>query len=311
MYKALDQVSSEPIVVLSDPRTSYAIPALTKHYVVLNKPSHGSRDDIVTRFADTRSLLSSSVQTRAAAEDVLRRYDVDYILVNKSWLDDRFFTMTRFYSEYTLDFLQGNPTCFVLAYRDSTFELFEVTDECESAELAYKGEPRQEKINSDAVEYLIARRLSTSLSLLGFSLPEAEEVVPGHMVPIDLYWRAEQRIEEPYFIILELLGDYQGRERPWGIAVRKCQEWVQGVKFLVRAVDWFSVPASGLDPGVIFVQSFELEMPSTFTSGPSDLRVYVLSREQALTDQRILPLYLLESEYVYPGVRLRKFESTD
>lgn len=307
MFEYLDQASAQPAVVLSDPQTSYAIPALTKHHVVLNEPSHGSRDDIVTRFADARALLSSPSQSRKDAWATIQQYGVDFILINKTLLDEQFFTMTRFYSTYTLDFLRSNPACFELLYDDAKFELFSVSNLCAPAEIVAKGQLRQKEVSFEEMEYPIEKRFSENLSLLGFSLPGVETIVPGRVLNVDVYWQAEQRIAEPYYIILELLGDYPGCELPYGKLLRKIQTWRQEDVFAVRDVNWLPVPPSGFSQGEVFVQSFELEVPANFIQKtPTDLSVYVLSRTQALSEQRVLPIYFMELEYIYPGIQLKR-----
>ena len=307
MFEYLDRASDQRAVVLSDPKTSYAVPALTKHRVVLNEPSHGSRDDIVTRFGDARALLSSPSQSPEDAWAILQQYDVYFILINKAWVGEQFFTMTDFYAPYTLDFLRNNTACFELLYDDPTFELFNVVNTCVPADIVDKGRPRQEQISLEELEYPLEKRFAGNLSLLGFSLPAAETIVPGRTLRVDIYWQAEQRIVKPYFTMVELLGDYPGRELPYGRLLRKVQAWTQDRSLAVRAVDWFSIPPLSFQPGDVFVQCFELEVPSNFIQTPGDLSVYVLNKEQVLSGQRVLPIFLMENQYIHPGLQLQRF----
>jgi len=305
MFEQLDSVSSVPATVLSDPSTSYAIPALTKHRVVLNAPTHGTRDDIVTRFTETRALLSSPSQSTEEAWAILQRYGVDFILVRKDWLNRVFFPMIPFYSEYTLHFLRNNPVCFNLVYSSTASELFEVLD-CKSTDIDEKGKQREDRFSLQDVEYVVEKRFSDNLTLLGFSLPEGKSNLSSERVRIDIHWRAEKRLEEPYFVILELLADYPRHALPYGRLFRRVRERIKGVKYKTAGVSWMSPPPTGYNSGETFVQSFTLEIPAHFSEGPYDLSLYILTREQALREQRVLPTYFMELEYIYPGIQLKR-----
>ncbi|MCK4305965.1 MAG: hypothetical protein KAY24_17130 [Candidatus Eisenbacteria sp.] len=79
----LDERISSPSVVLSDPLTSYSIPALTRHYTVSVLHQHGSPSDsmAVERLKACRDVLSPYLGAGEKAR-LCRRFNVDYILVN-------------------------------------------------------------------------------------------------------------------------------------------------------------------------------------------------------------------------------------
>jgi len=70
-------------VILSDPLTSYSIPALTRHTTVAVLHQHGSPSDTLAlaRLAACRDVLSPYVGTGEKAR-ICRRFGVEYVLVN-------------------------------------------------------------------------------------------------------------------------------------------------------------------------------------------------------------------------------------
>lgn len=303
LFEELDAFSPEPVVVLSDPRTSYAVPGLTKHHVVLNEPSHGSRDDIVTWFVDTRELLSSPYQLEAEALATLKRYNVDLILVNKTLLNEPFFLEVPLYSDFTLEFLRDNTACFPRLYSDVVFELFEVVG-CAPRDIQGKGHPHENLASSENIEYFVQRRLSHNLSFLGFSLRGDDRVYPGHSKTVDLYWRAEKDLEEPYAIWLELLCKYPGDHLPYGRLLRVTNEYITDTTFETVVFTWLPIPASGVNSDEIWMHSLDVSVSENISEGPCSLSLYILDREQALYGRDVLPFLFMEREYTLPGISL-------
>lgn len=83
---ALDSIEPRPSVVVSDPITSYAIPAYTRHYAMtpLNQHSSPSDDRTPERIQDSQAILSAYVGIRETV-GLLRKYGAQYILVNQSF----------------------------------------------------------------------------------------------------------------------------------------------------------------------------------------------------------------------------------
>jgi hypothetical protein len=307
MFVFLDDLSPERATVLSDPETSYAIPGLTKHYVVLNEPSHGSRDDINQRFIETRELLASPYQTNDDALATLERYGVDFIVINKLWLERVFFLQTPFYSEYTLDFLNSNPLCFELVYDDVAFSVFEFLG-CTSGEIVGKGVPRPAALSVANIQTIVQEEFSKDLTLVGYSLIDSDEILPGDTLRGELYWQISDDVSEPYAVWVGLLCDYQERSLPYGKLGRRVRESVTGEVFQVGSTLWMPTSPQGFSTREIYVQNFVLEIPENLTQNPCDLHLHVLDRRQTLRDQRALPYWFMEMEYTLPSLKLHSFE---
>lgn len=307
VFDQLDQLMAEPGIVLSDPTTSYAVPGLTKHHVVLNEPSHGKRDDLLLRFSETRALLSSSSQSAGAALATLRKYNVDFILVHKRWVDRVFFAKMPFYSDYTLKFLNENSACFRRVYHDAYFEAFQYL-QCDPSDIRHKGISSESTVSVEDMGYSTYHRFTQNLSLLGFSLSDGREVQAGENVDVEVYWQFENSIYEPYAVWLELACDYPGAHLPYGKVFRLVREKATGTVFDVETFAWMPMPPAPLGRGDMLSQSFTLQVPSNMSTGLCSLNMYVLTRRQALYDREALPFLLMEKAYTLPGQRLQMLE---
>lgn len=83
VMERIDREIPGPAVILSDPLTGYALPALTRHFTVAVLPQHGSPADTLSleRLAGVRDVLSPYIGTGEKAR-ICRRFDVDYVLLN-------------------------------------------------------------------------------------------------------------------------------------------------------------------------------------------------------------------------------------
>jgi hypothetical protein len=84
-FRALDAAIREPSVIVSDPATGYAIPALTRHRPISASPQHTSPNDpdARNRLRDTRHILSPYVAPGETLA-LLREYGAQYVLLNDS-----------------------------------------------------------------------------------------------------------------------------------------------------------------------------------------------------------------------------------
>jgi len=308
MFENLDRAASNASIVLSDPWTSYAIPGMTKHTVVLNMPSHGGRNDMYIRFAEMRKLLSDPTQSREEAIETLERYDIDFIVVSKPQLNDYYYYFgTQFYSPYTLSLLRENVTCFENLYTDERFEIYQFTH-CEPVQLELKGQPKSAPFSGE-IEQPTDWRPNEDLTLLGYSLLIDEPIAPSREISATLYWKAENTLDEPYAVWLELLCDYPGKKLPYGKGLRLLQERIKNANFETSVALWLPIPPAGLNKGDVLPQSLRLSLPPNLTSGTCDLNTYVIDREQVLYSSNGLPSLLMEQEYLHRGIKLGTVKS--
>lgn len=84
-FRSIDTAIGERSVVLSDPATGYAVPALTRHFTVSASAQHTPPNDpdARIRLRDTRRMLSPYVNDTETVT-LLRDYGVEWILLNRS-----------------------------------------------------------------------------------------------------------------------------------------------------------------------------------------------------------------------------------
>jgi hypothetical protein len=310
MFETLDHAAPQPSVVLSDPWTSYAVPGMTQHTVVLNMPAHGSREDMIVRYADMRKLLSSPIQSQEDAVDMLEAYNIEFIVVNKPQTNHLFYYFgLSFYSSYTLDFLRGNPACFENLYTDEIFEIYQF-DHCDPDTLRFKGE-RPEPLEETTIDCVTDLNVNGDLTLLGYSLPTGTTVAPGSEISTTLVWKAGKPLIEPYAVWLELLCDYPQQDRPYGKVFRMIRERVENADLETSTAFWLPIPPSGLNEGDLLSQPFTLSLHPDMTaigSDMCDLNTYVINREQALYNSDAIPGLLMERGYLHEGIKIARIE---
>ena len=83
LLEMLQRELGHPMVVLSDPLTSYSIPAFTRHYTVAVLHQHATPSDSLAleRLAACRDVLSPYIGTGRKAR-LCRKFKVDYVLIN-------------------------------------------------------------------------------------------------------------------------------------------------------------------------------------------------------------------------------------
>ncbi len=306
MFETLDRAATQPSVVLSDPWTSYAIPGMTQHTVVLNMPVHGSREDMIVRYADMRELLSSSTQSQEDAIDMLDAYKIEFIVVNKPQINHLFYYFgLPFYSSHTLDLLRGNPACFKKLYTDEIFEAYQFS-RCDPDALRFKGEPT-DPLEETTIDWVTDLTVNEDLTLLGYSLPSGITIAPGSEISTTLFWKARKPLIKPYAVWLELLCDYPQKDQPYGKVFRILRERVENIDLEVSTAFWLPIPPSGLDEGDFVSQPFTLSLPVDITAVGSDtcaLNAYVIDREQVLYQSDGMPSLLMERQYLNESIEI-------
>lgn len=82
----LERRETEPQVVVSDPITSYQIPAYSRHYAIapFNQHSSPADDRAIERIYDAHAIGNAYVPLDQTIR-LLRKYDADYVLLNQSF----------------------------------------------------------------------------------------------------------------------------------------------------------------------------------------------------------------------------------
>jgi hypothetical protein len=191
LVRALQFVDREFVnvqTILSDPISSYAIPAYTRHDAVAPYHQHSSPSDpsALTRMRDVQEVLDGRVGM-ARTFAVLRRYKVDLILLNQSWpryiSSYHVFISPLVYGEQRGKF-DGAPDLFERIYDEGGIVLYRVHDPGPDA--ALPGDPpNPSRIADPGGEPLM---MSGPDALLRFE-PRPGLHARGSPIPFDIVWR--------------------------------------------------------------------------------------------------------------------------
>lgn len=137
-FAFMDSVLTEPTVVLSDPITSYAIPAYTRHYAMTPFHQHSSPADhrTVERMQDAQAALSAHVPVSETLR-ILRKHGVSHILLNQSFprYQSHYYTLISplAYREQLARF-DACPGLFSLMYNRDGIRLYRFEDPGDQAD---------------------------------------------------------------------------------------------------------------------------------------------------------------------------------
>lgn len=141
----LERREGEPQVVVSDPITSYQIPAYSRHYAIapFNQHSSPADDRAVERIYDAHAIENAFVPMSKTVE-LLRKYEADYVLLNQS-----FPRYVKFYYTFIapeawpaeLAKFTGAPEIFEPVYDADGIYLFRFHDPGPAASLPEKDNP--------------------------------------------------------------------------------------------------------------------------------------------------------------------------
>jgi hypothetical protein len=180
--------------VLSDPISSYSIPAYTRHDAVAPFHQHASPLDptAAQRIRDVQEALNGRIGMERTFR-ILRRYDVDLILLNHSF--PRYqsayyvFLSPLMYPEQTKKFA-GAPNLFEEIYDKAGIRIYQVHDP--GPGVALLGDPpNPDRVPDPGGAPLLA---TDTIELLRFD-PPAGTLTPGTPIRFGMIWR---RTDAPF-----------------------------------------------------------------------------------------------------------------
>jgi hypothetical protein len=164
----LERKEGEPQVVVSDPITSYQIPAYSRHYAIapFNQHSSPADDRAIERIYDAHAIGNAYVPLAKTVE-LLRKYDADYVLINQS-----FPRYVKFYYTFIapeswpaeLAKFTGSPEIFEPVYGVSGIHLFRFHDPGPGTQFAVTENP-YELLTAEEADGWSARDLTRRLGI--------------------------------------------------------------------------------------------------------------------------------------------------
>lgn len=297
----LDRIEPAPRVVVTDPITSYLVPAHSRHFAIAPFGQHSSPADArtVERIQDARAILNPLV---SAGETVrlLRKYDASFVLLYQGFRQRQFF----YYAPVDpaifpaqREKFQRSPELFAPVYDRDDVQVYRFIDpgpgwvDADSLVHPFVVLTREEA--GAAARHELAARLGAAawtgpvvggLELIGIALDEGSAARPGEPLTIQSYWR---RTADPYvlpvaaFVRLETRYPSERFHHPvWGRAYRTWTERRRGEAYRFgRDLEPLAgdYPAFLWEPGAVY--RAPLTLPVQPNAAPGEYVVRILVHE--------------------------------
>jgi len=318
-FQAVDRAIPTPSVIVSDPATGYAIPALTRHWTVSASPQHTSPNDpdARARLRDTRRILSPYVGP-AETVALLRQYGVGYVLLNDApaaaQLRYLWFVGRRCHDVSRAKF-DASPELFEPILERGALRLYRLSETALEGPIPESGEPLAAAPFEDGAGRTGTPAGISGYEFLGGSVRDArvhagailvaqtrwlktQEGIEGNRHLVLRFDRREKSLlpsDSPFARLARIASDARRGER-----TRARIDYVPGCGFLppddwprgrvVRDESELAVPR-GLAPGVYSVRVKLVETPFYPNASPADFFAPLGDRDGFLLGEvEVLPM---------------------
>ena len=310
----LEDEIEEPSVVLSDPWTSYSIPAFTKHYVLAVPFGHASPKDAnnVGNIRDAMNVLSPYTDMKNTV-DILNKHNVRYVVINETFkttshrhawsINPRLYDQTRHKFE-------AHPDIFHKIYGEEELRIYEFVSRSNALDSL--------KIESTDRPFILDRKpnlqnevnavFEGQFMLLG-AVTNRDTVSCGDTLGITCYWKnLEEETPLAYYRVyvrFDTEYDKGALYRPyWSKIYRIIRQRVEGERFRFRSdhnpVDGV-YPPNNWRPGEIVVDEFQVIVPNDVSAGSYVIKIRLL--ETPFGPNYYLSDFLSDKD-IYDGVEV-------
>jgi hypothetical protein len=287
LFAALRERWHGPHVVLSDPLTSYLIPAYTGHYVVVALGQHDNPRD--PRAAEgrvaARDVLSPYVGLRRTLE-ILRRFRVDAVVANARFAGPVVFENGAVLPEQEAAVrakFDSHPEYFRTAWRAPGISVYELRDAARQGPLPPAGEPPRPFVVSKATA-TAAPLIDGPLAQLGTRV-DRTRLAPGDSLHLVTYWAAAGDRPAPpgFYLVSTYLEGEPAAGPPWRPAVSRLYRLAEEARGGPhRQMHSFHIPVDGLtspdewQPGEVVADSYLVRVHPRAAPGRYRVRVMML-----------------------------------
>lgn len=278
-----------PKVILSDPWTSYSIPAFTKHYIVAVPVGHASPKDAnnVARIRDAMNVLNPYVDMKNTMS-ILDKYNVDYVVINQTFdsrVDRHGWAINPLLYEGTRRKFESFPGIFRSVYHETNLQIYEYRRPADVAGLETGRVLEVPYLTADApkLRNVVNAIYEDQFMLLG-AVADRDTVSRGDTLGIKCYWKNLKETVPPkyYKVFVRFDTEYEkgALYRPyWSKIYRRAKQLVAHERFRFRA-DHNPVngvyPPNDWRPGETVVDEFEVMIPSDVAAGSYEVKVTLL-----------------------------------
>jgi hypothetical protein len=279
-----------PSVMLSDPLTSFSIPAFTRHSIVNVLIGHASPQDAenIDRVIAASNALNPYIDMERTIS-ILDRYHVDYVVVNQTFpgpIYEQYWSINpKYYSETRKKF-ESHPRLFETIYDTNGIYIYryhpaEAVSESEAGEPASlpfvfeKAPEMQEAVNV---------AFGDQFMLLGVDI-DKKILKRGDSLDIRCFWKCRETNTTAYYYRVFVRFDTQYRKtflygRYYSKIYRIALQKLTGKRYRFRSEH---NPVNGIYPpmlwrkGEIVEDEFEIVIPRDVSAGVYDIRINLLN----------------------------------
>jgi hypothetical protein len=290
--EALDYMEnniSDSSVIVSDPMTSYSIPAFTRHYIIAVPIGHSSPKDAlnVQKVRDAMKILNPYIDMSSTVR-LLNQYNVDYVILNEKFehpiyqygwsLNPRLYDLTR-------NKFEKHPAIFRKIYEEQDVRIYEYRAPNNYAGLAGEAITNRPFISQETPWFrkTINETFDDQFLLLGAKI-DTDAIGRGEILGIKCYWKNTQNDapSRSYKIYVRFDTDYIKNKlynERWSKPYRRITQLFKGERYRFRT-DHNPVnnlyPPSFWKKNEIVVDEFQVKIPSDVSPGRYDVKIKML-----------------------------------
>ncbi len=314
VYDFINTKMPDSGVILSDPVTSFSLPAFTDQFVVCPYDQHAIPNDstAVERLIDCRSVYSP-FSTTASIGEIMKKYKADYILLNgrlPASLTTLYWRADRTVNEALAARLEDEGSAFIRIFENDGVEIFRF-DSDDTLLLPTEDGARHfagREIDDGEMEHSLKSGIP-DIVITRFELT-TDPVARGGSVRARIGWAASAPVQfGSYISFLRFDTDFEKNSlyREWyGKIYRKLLEKKKGIRYRFR-ID--RLPLNGIFPADMWPVGREI-MDEVTINIPTDISPgeYIISLKMAKRTQ--YPNYyvkdILGDDDFYSGVPVGK-----
>lgn len=288
-FEFLEDEIENPSVVLSDPWTSYSIPAFTKHYVVAVPFGHAPPKDAenVAKIRDAMNVLNPYTDMRTTMT-LLDKHKAGYVVVNETVKTPAYghaWSIIPELYEKTRQKFESHPGIFRKIYEEEKLRIYEYDSRADISELQIVESidapfrSSEEPDPRNVVDAVFEERF-----VLSGAVMDKDTVSSGDVLGIKCYWRTLTDVTSSkyYKVYVRFDTGYEKNalyNEHWSKIYRKLLQRVTGERYRFRSEH---NPVNSVYPptdwrtGETVLDEFEVKIPTGVSAGLYDVKITLM-----------------------------------
>jgi hypothetical protein len=282
----LEEHIDEAGVIVSDPITSYSIPAFTKHYIVAVPIGHSSPKDAlnVQKVRDAMKILNPYIDMKSTVA-LLNQYRAGYVVLNERFDQPIYqygWSLNPALYDLTRSKFEERPDLFENIYNKNGMRIYQYHAPAGAADLDGGGIPERSFISAHVpvVRKAVNAIFEDRFLLIGANM-DRETVRRGDVVRMKCYWRnlQEEATSQSYNIYVRFDTDYDKNRlynETWSKPYRRVLQLFRGERYRFRSSH---NPLNSMYPpnfwrkNEIVIDEFQVRIPHDVAPGTYDVKI--------------------------------------